>query len=258
MEHLRKLVQHFRDQGVEAPRASDDLYKHIEETFLPHLLRVIKKDNTLFEEVDIFPGIKVTWDGSDESWKVFHMALLNAVLHGDPKEKFGKVTEALKGVFPQADEISTILEDEDTKSSMSEILELLMSTRLATVVSDMIQSMDFSNLGLDLEDPEKLMEMMRNPQESPVLSELMDRARGLLEDRIKSGKINQDELRREIEMLRAKFQSSFGKYLNEALIGTPGNTTGNTASQIMSNHPEARRARMIARLQKRQQEKARK
>jgi hypothetical protein len=258
MEHLRKLVQHFRDQGVEAPRASDDLYKHIEETFLPHLLRVIKKDNTLFEEVELFPGMKVTWDGSDDSWKVFHMALLNAVLHGDPKEKFGKVTEALKGVFPQADEVSKILEDEDTKSSMSEILELLMNTRLASVVSDMIQSMDFSNLGIDLEEPEKLMEMMRNPQESPVLSELMDRARTILEDRIKSGKINQDELRREIEMLRAKFQSSFGKYLNEALIGAPGNTTGNTAAQIMSNHPEARRARMIARLQKRQQEKARK
>lgn len=258
MEHLRNLVQHFRDQGVDAPRASDELYKHIEETFLPHLLRVIKKDNTLFDEIELFPGVKISWDGSEESWKKVHMAFLNAVLHGDPKEKFGKVSEALKGIFPQADEVTSILEDEETKSSMSEIFELLMSTRLASVVSDMVQSIDFSNLGIDFEDPEKIMEMLRNPQESPVLTELMDRARALLEDRIKSGKINQEELRREIEMLRAKFQSSFGKYLNEALIGAPGNTTGNTASQIMSNHPEARRARMIARLQKRQQEKARK
>lgn len=258
MEHLRNLVQHFRDQGVNAPRASDELYKHIEETLLPHLLRVIKKDNTLFDEIELFPGLKVTWDGSDESWRKLHMALLNAVLHGDPKEKFGKVTEAIKGVFPQADEVSKILDDEDTKSSMSEMFEILMNTRLASIVSDMVQAIDFSNLGIDFENPETLMEMMRNPQESPVLTELMDRARMILEDRIKSGKINQEELRREIEMLRAKFQSSFGKYLNEALIGAPGNTTGNSAAQIMSNHPEARRARMMARLQRKQQEKVRK
>lgn len=257
MEHLRNLTQYFRDQGVDTPRASDELYKHIEETLLPHLLRVIKKDNTLFDEIELFPGMKVAWDGSDEAWKKLHMALLNAVLHGDPKEKFGKVTEAIKGVFPQADEVSKLLEDDDTKSSMSEMFELLMGTRLASVVSDMVQSIDFGNLGLNFEDPEALLEMMRNPQESPVLTELMDRARSVLEDRLKSGKINQDELRREVEMLRAKFQSSFGKYLNESLLGVGGNTTGNSAAQIMSNHPEARRARMMARLQRKQKEKAR-
>jgi hypothetical protein len=36
-----------------------------------------------------------------------------------------------------------------------------------------------------------------------------------------------------------------------------GNTTGNTTQQILSNHPEARRARMLARLQKKQQQKTR-
>jgi hypothetical protein len=99
--------------------------------------------------------------------------------------------------------------------------------------------------------------MLRNPQESPALSELMDRAKMLLEDRVQTGKINPDELRREIEMLRAKFQSSFGKYLNEAIVGE-GNTSGNTAAQILSSHPDARRARMLARLQKKQKEKGRK
>ena len=57
-------------------------------------------------------------------------------------------------------------------------------------------------------------------------------------------------------MLRAKFQSSFGRYLNQMVVGDEGNTTGNTAAQILSNHPDARRARMLARLQKKQ--KARK
>jgi hypothetical protein len=100
--------------------------------------------------------------------------------------------------------------------------------------------------------------MLRNPQESPVLQELMDRAKMILEDRIKSGKINQQELVREIEMIRAKFQSSFGRYLNEVIVGDAGGgTTGNTSQQILSNSPDARRARMLARLQKKQKEKTR-
>jgi hypothetical protein len=190
------------------------------------------------------------------------MALLYSVLHGDPKEKFGSIFEAIKGAMPgqgaQADEIQKLLEDEETKSSMSEILELLMGTRLISLVGDIVQSIRLDDLDINLENPQQILEMLQNPKESPVLTEIMDRAKNILEDRIQSGKLNPQELRRDIELIRAKFQSSFGKYLNEAILGEEGgNTTGNTAQQILSNHPDARRARMIARLQKRQQQKAR-
>lgn len=262
MEHLRNLVNYFRNKDIHVPKASEEVYKHIEETLLPHLLRVIKKDNTLLSEIELFPGIKVPWEGSDEEWKLLHMSLLFSVLHsGDVKEKMGRIMESVKGMIPgmggNADEVSKILEDEDTQSSLSEILELLMNTRLASIVGDLVQSMNFEGLDLNFENPEELLNMLRNPQESPALSELMDRAKMLLEDRVQSGRINPDELRREIEMLRAKFQSSFGKYLNEAIVGE-GNTSGNTAAQILSSHPDARRARMLARLQKKQKEKGRK
>lgn len=261
MEHIRNLVNAFRDKHP-GLKAREELFGHIEQTFLPHLLRVIQKDNALFTELELFPGIKVEWDGSDDSWKKFHMALLYSVLHGDPKEKFGSVFEAIKGAMPgqgaQADEIQRILEDEETKSSMSEILELLMGTRLISLVGDIVQSIRLDDLNLNLENPEEILEMLRNPKDSPVLNEIMDRAKNILEDRIQTGKLNPQELRRDIELIRAKFQSSFGKYLNEAILGEEaGNTTGNTAQQILSNHPDARRARMIARLQKRQQQKAR-
>jgi hypothetical protein len=116
-----------------------------------------------------------------------------------------------------------------------------------------------SDIQFDLDDPAKLLEMLRNPQEHEGLREVMDRAKSILEDKIKTGKVNQQELAKEVEMIRAKFQSSFGKYLNEALLGEEtGPRTGNTAQQILSNHPDARRARMMARLQRKQQEKARK
>lgn len=262
MDHIRNLVNLFKEKHPEL-KAREELFKHIEDTLLPHLLRVVQKDNTLLAEVELFPGIKVEWEGTDDQWKKLHMALLYSVLHGNPKEKFDKIFETVKGMVPggsdKADEFQKIFEDEDTKSSMSEILELIMSTRLVGLVGDIVGSINLADLDLNIDNPETLLNALKNPQESPVITELMERAKLILEDRIKSGKINQQELHREIEMIRAKFQSSFGKYLNEALIGEQtGPKTGNTAEQILSNHPEARRARMIARLQRKQQEKARK
>jgi hypothetical protein len=260
MEHLRRLVSHFKDKDPETkwPRPSDELYAHVENVLLPHVLRVVQKDNTLLSEVELFPGIKVSWEGTDEEWSILQTALIYAVLHGDPKEKFGRILESVKSMFPgsHADELDNILNDEETKDSLKEILDLVMNTRLASLVGDIVQDISLDNLGVNLENPEHLMEILRNPQESPVIKEIMERAQAVLEDRIRTGKINQQEIAREVETIRAKFQSSFGRYLNEMIIGDQGNTTGNTAAQILSNHPDARRARMLARLQKKQ--KARK
>lgn len=261
MEHLKNLIRYFKDKDSSRvwPRASDEVFVHIENTLLPHLLRVLQKDKTLLAEVELFPGMKVddVWDNSDEAWKLVHMALLYSVLHGNPKEKFGRILEAVKGIVPGTDEhasqINAILEDEENQSSFKEILDLIMNTRLASLVGDIAQSIQFADLGIDFENPEALLQMLRNPTESPALKELMERAQTILEDKIKSGHINQQELVREIEMVRAKFQSTFGKYLNEMVVGDAGGgTTGNTSAQILSNHPDARRARMLARLQKKQ------
>ena len=260
MEHLRNLVSYFKEKDPETkwPRASDELYAHLENVLLPHVLRVIQKDNTLLSEVEIFPGMKVPWEGTEEEWSRLQTALIYAVLHGDPKEKFGKILESVKSMFPgsHADELDEILNDDDTKDSLKEMLDLIINTRLAGIVGEIAQSISLEDLGVNLENPEQLLEVMRNPQESPVIKEIMERAQAVLEDRIRTGKINQQEVAREIEMIRAKFQSSFGRYLNQMIVGDDGNTTGNTAAQILSNHPDARRARMLARLQKKQ--KARK
>jgi len=260
MDHLRKLVALFKEDHPEL-KAREELFEHLEATFLPHLLRVIQKDAKLFEELELFPGVKVTWVDDDEHWLRLHLALLYSVLRGDPKEKFSKIFETVKGMMPggsaQADEIEKILEDEETKSSLSEFLELIMSTRLVSLVGDLMQSVSLDDLGLDFENPESILETLRNPAESEALKTLMERAKTVLEDRIKTGKINQHELQRDVELIRAKFQSAFGKYMNEQVLGVGGNTTGNTAAQILSNHPDARRARMMARLQKKQKEKAR-
>lgn len=259
MDHLRTLVNLFKDDHPEL-KAREEMFKHMEDTLLPHLLRVIQKDATLLTEVELFPGVKVKWVDDDEHWQRLHLALMYSVLRGDPKEKFGKIFETIKTMMPGAgsSQIDELLNDEDTQSSLTEMLELIMNTRLISIVGDIMQSVSFDDLGFDFENPESLLETFRNPTESAALNTLMERAKTVLEDRVRSGKINQVELQRDIELIRAKFQSSFGKYINEQVLGVQGNTTGNTASQILSNHPDARRARMMARLQKKQKEKARK
>jgi hypothetical protein len=261
MEHLRNLVNLFKEAHPEL-RANEELFQHIETVLLPHLLRVVKRDDTLFQEIELFPGIKVAWKPSDDNWKKVQMALVYSFLHGNPKEKFAKIMEAMKGAIPgtaaQADEVQSILEDEETQSSMSEMLELIMSTRLVSLVGDIIQAVNLEDINIDFEDPERLLQMLRNPQQSEILNEIMHRARDVLEEKIRSGKLNQNELRRDIEKIRAKFQSSFGKFLNQAVLGEDtGNTTGNTAQQILSNHPDARRARIMARLQRKHEQKTR-
>jgi hypothetical protein len=262
MEHIRKLADYLNEKDPELRlRASDTYFAHLETVLLPHLLRVVQKDNTLLSEIELLPGLNVgkIWDGSDTAWSRLHMALLHSFMHGDPKEKMGKLVESLKTMIPnlpgvgaQADQFMNMLNSEDNQASIKEMLELVMNTRLASLVSEIVQSLQFTDLDIKLDDPEELMEMMRNPMAHPALKEIMDRAQMLLREKIETGKINQQDLRREIETLRAKFQSAFGKYLNESIIGAQGNTTGNTADQILSNHPEARRARMLARMQKKQ------
>jgi hypothetical protein len=210
---------------------------------------------------DRFPGIQVKWDGSDEAWQKVRMALMYSVLHGNPKEKFAAIFEQLKGAIPggRQDEVMSILEDEETQNSLKEIIDLVMNTRLATVIGDLVQSIKFEDLDINLEDPDEMIRLLRNPHDSEALKEIMSRAQEILKDRIETGKINQQELIREIEMLRAKMTSSFGKYMNEMVVGQREQpATGNTSRQILSNSPEARRARMMARLQRKLGEKSRK
>ena len=195
MEHLRNLIQYFKDRmpDTKFPKASDELFAHIEKELLPHLMKIVKKDNSLFTDKDmapeLFPGITVKWDGKDEAWNKLRMALLYAVLNGNPKEKFGAIFEQIKGALPggRQDEVMALLENEETQDSIKEILDLVMNTRLASIVGDLVQSIKFEDLDINLEDPDELIRLMQNPQDSEALKEIMSRAQEVLRDRVETG-----------------------------------------------------------------------
>ena len=270
MEHLRTFIQYFKNKtpGTEFPRASDELYAHLTNVMTPHAMKVMQRDNSLFKGPDApqpIPGIdiRILWDGTDEAWKALHMAMIFSFFQGDPKAKVAQVMEAMKHVLPNThrdtDEILKTLETEETSSAISEIFELLMTTRLASIVGDIAASIKLEDIGIDFERPEEILEALQHPERSHAVRHIMEQVKTMLEDRIKTGKINQQELIREVEMLKAKFQSSFGKYMKDMVgIARDRPETGNTGQQILSNSPEARRARMQARLQRKLHEKGRK
>jgi hypothetical protein len=270
MDHLRAFIQYFKNKSPASvfPRASDELYAHLTDVMTPHAMKIMQRDNTLFvgpEAPQPLPGIDMCaqWDGTDEAWKLLHMVMIFSFFQGDPKEKVAQVMEAMKNVLPSThrdtDEILKTLETEETSSAISEIFEMLMKTRLASIVGEIAASIKLEDIGIDFERPDEILEALQHPESSRAVQHIMKQVKSMLDERVKTGKINQRDLIREVEMLKAKFQSSFGKYMKEMVgIGRERPETGNTGEQILSNSPEARRARMLARLQRKIQEKARK
>jgi hypothetical protein len=74
----------------------------------------------------------------------------------------------------------------------------------------------------------------------------------LIETKMRSGSLRKEDFIGEIEMLKQKFKGSLGKLFSSEIFGDSGDKPTRTAMDLTSNHPEARRQRMLARLQERQ------
>ena len=160
--------------------------------------------------------------------------------------------DTFKGIFAgKNDEISKILEDEDSQSHFKEILEFVMETKLAKLCMKMAEEIDMSDFEIDVENPEELINMLKNP-ENPIVKKVITKVQGVIKEKIQKGAITQEEIVREIEAVKAKVMSLFGNVFNDALGGKKGDIP---ASAMMGNSPEARRQRMMARLQKKVREK---
>jgi hypothetical protein len=77
-----------------------------------------------------------------------------------------------------------------------------------------------------------------------------------IEEKIRKGSLRKEELVHEIEMLREKFKHSLGKVFQETVMGEAPRET-QRAEVLLGSSPDARRARMMARLQRKLQERKR-
>jgi hypothetical protein len=72
-------------------------------------------------------------------------------------------------------------------------------------------------------------------------------------EKVKSGQLNQQIIQQEIEAIKSKLMSLFGNSINQFLGGGGENQIPNEL--LMSNSPEGRRQRMLARLQRKMRDK---
>jgi hypothetical protein len=73
-----------------------------------------------------------------------------------------------------------------------------------------------------------------------------------LEDKVRRGEFTKEMLASDIEKIKLKIQTAFGDMFNEALGGRKADVAPQV---ILGNTPEARRARMIARMRRKVAEK---
>jgi hypothetical protein len=225
----------------------------------PHFMAAIKKDDDLFKEpreflrgIDFSELYKDTSEKKKEAiWNYTRMFLMSSYLGSD-------IMETVKGLWSKftgkesTDEVDEILKDENTQNGLQDLLETLKETRIFKLGMEVMENLNVEALGLeaiDFTDIPALMEMVKNP-EHPVTKKAISSVQKIIEQKMRSGSLKKEDFVREIEMLKEKFKHSIGKLFKTEFFGEQGDRPTASAADLTSNHPEARRARMLARLQR--------
>lgn len=233
----------------------------IETDFFPEVMRIIQKDSTFFTDktrslmnVNLSELWSLDTTKQELIWKHLHLCLFASFLHGDMKEKIGTILSTFKGIWKgKDDEISRILNDENSEGHIKALIDYISETRLAKLFIEVVEHIDISEFELNFSNPTELIDMMKNT-EHPTMKKIISKIQGLLQQKLQSGAITQSQIQSEVEGIKARIQSTFGNVFNEALGGSSGRT-GVSSNVLLGNSPEARRQRMLARLQKRQMDK---
>jgi hypothetical protein len=233
----------------------------LEETYYPEVVKILQRDATFFDVDRHFCGINLSelWRRGEANhetlWKHVQVCLIASFMHGDIREKIGKLTSTFKNIWNSSghenDEINKILNDEKSEDHLKEILDYVMETRLAKIFTQLVEEFDISDIEINFNNPQEFIDVLRNP-ESPVMKKVITRVQAMIQRKVERGEFTQNQLVSEIEGIKAKITGLFGNIFNEALGGRRAEVP---SAVLMGNSPEARRQRMIARLQRKQRDK---
>lgn len=235
----------------------EETVKTIESEFYPEAMKLVQKDASFFDVPRILFGVNLSelymsGNNRDTMWKHLQMSCVASFLDGNIQEKVGTLFNLVKSMWAGKDDaISKVLNDEDSEGHFKEILEFVMESRLAKIFTKMVEEFDISEFDLKFDSPEELFEMAKNP-EHPMIKKITAKVTNLIKEKIRSGAISQEQIIQEVEAIKAKVIGLFGNVFGEALGVRRGDTP---AAVMMGNSPEARRQRMLARLQKKLREK---
>lgn len=235
----------------------------------PRALKIIQKDASLFDEpFFILKGVNISsvWkdlgaETQESIWKYIRLSLAFSFVGGDSESQIQSLLGMFKSLWSQKtgkseDEIDGILNDERTQNSMQELLDSFSKSKIAALLTEMIENIRPEQLGLEqlnITDIAQIGEMLKDPN-NPILQKASRVITDFLDRKIASGSLTKQDLINEIEGFKAQLTGRFGNLLKETLLGEEAGNR-QSAQILMGNSPEARRARMLARLQKKQREK---
>jgi hypothetical protein len=227
--------------------------KHAKTEFFPQALSILKKEDSFFSEPRMLFGVNMSdllETDKENLWKNFHEAMFEVLTTGDIAENASTVFAILKEAWSgKDDEVSKLLEKEDTEDHFKELLRFVMETRVVKLGLKLVD--EFKDF--DMGDHPDIFNVIKDP-EHPLVQKIIAKVKTLVEKKIRQGEITPVQIESDIEAIKSKVMGLFGNVFNEAL-GTGGPKTGNTPSLLMGNSPEARRQRMINRMQKKLYEK---
>jgi len=260
MEAFEAFKKDLETLGVSAIINIEEDVKYIETNFYPEILKVLQKDETFFDVDRILMGTNLSnvWKTEkmtkEAFWKHIQVICIASFMHGDIKEKVTPLIAAAKKFLGMAGnenaEISKILDGADSEDHLKKLLEFVMETRLAKMFMSIVEQIDITDLNLNFDKTEELLEIIKNP-EHPKIKKVVGKIQNLIKAKMQRGEITKAILTEEIEAIKAKVTSIFGNMFNTAL----GGRGDISSADMMGNSPEARRQRMLARLQKKQREK---
>jgi hypothetical protein len=259
MDVKEVFAQFCKDVFEEAIEINADKTVEEFEAFYPAIVQIVQKDSVFFNEDRIVFGRNLS--SLDESkreliWKNMLPAMLASFFHGDIKTKVSKVSGIIKNLWNASgqnnDAVTQILNDEASEGRFQEIIDYILNSRLVKIFTNLMESFDPADFELDIKDPAELMEMLKNP-ENPTIKKAITKIQNTIKEKVRRGEFNQNTIANEMEVIKAKVISLFGNVFNDALGGR--RQGGPPPAALMGNSPEARRQRMIARMQRKLQEK---
>ncbi len=265
-DFLGAFLTKLRELRPELAGALDAEYSSIDaakesafftETYRPLAMDFIKKETAIFNTPQfLLRGVdfSVFWSelnsrDADTVWDFLRTALVSSYIGEDwistIKDLWSKYTGKASS------EIDEVLGDDSTKTNIEELFEFFKETRIFKLGMEMMENIKLEQFGLeelDLTNPIELLNMLKDP-ENPFMKRAVGVVGSFVETKMKNGSLKKEDLIAEIEMLREKFKHSLGKIFQEGIFGE-GAAETQTAAVLLSSHPDARRARMLARLQR--------
>jgi len=233
------------------------------ETYRPLAMDFIKKNEDIFKEPRFFlRGIDFSSFYGDlparhktAVWDFLRSGLVASYLGEDWMKTIKDLWSKYTG--KESDEISDVLKDDKTKSNIEELFEYFKETRIFKLGMEMLESLTLDQFGidgLDFTDPAKIIELLKDP-ENPIMQRAMGVVHNFVEAKIRSGNLKKEQLIYEMESIREKFKHSLGKIFQEGIFGEAPRGSTHQAEVLLSSSPDARRARMLARLQRKHRER---